>query len=230
MKTKLLLILLSINLLAFAQQNDMEGKVPFNGQVVDMLGQPIKGVRVYTFDSHFSTITDRRGRFGLTNVLPHDTVHLLYRKNRYDIPVAGKQSMRIVLGDQFEVQAESSVEMENLGYGWVNRRESVSSSNGISGEVLRRTGKVHLIDALEGLVPGLQVLTSGGNAGGSRIIIRGISTINCSTDPLFIVDGVEVNNLDFVNIYDVESVEVMKDAYIYGSRGANGAILVTTKK
>lgn len=62
------------------------------------------------------------------------------------------------------------------------------------------------------------------------VVIRGINSINCSTEPLYVVDGVEVSSLDFVNIYDVESVEVMKDAFIYGSRGANGAILVKTKK
>lgn len=230
MKTKIFLfILLAVSLNTYAQTAEQEGKVPFNGQVVDMLGQPVKGVRVYTFDSNFSTTTDKKGRFGLTNVLPHDTVHLLYRRQQYDIPVDGKRSMRIVMGDQVQLQVEPSVEMENLGYGWVNRRESVSSSQGISGEVLRRTGRANLLDALQGLVPGLQVLSSGGPTG-QKVIIRGIGTINGSTDPLFIVDGVEVSSLDFLNVYDIECVEVMKDAYIYGSKGANGAILVTTKK
>ncbi len=133
-----------------------------------------------------------------------------------------------MLGDQLEYQVAPSVELENLGYGYVDRRESVSSSTGISGEVLRRTGRVNLIDALQGLVPGLMITTT--PMGQPTVIIRGINSINCSTEPIYIVDGAEVSSLDFVNVYDVESVEVMKDAYIYGSRGANGAILVTTKK
>lgn len=229
MKTKFyLFILLLLPLAAFAQSPEQEGKVPFNGQIVDLLGQPVKGVKVFVFDRNYSTLTDRKGRFGLTNVLPTDTVHLIYRRQQYDIPVAGNRSLRIVLGDQFNYKAESSVEMENLGYGWVSRRESVSSSSGISGETLRRTGKIHLLDALQGLVPGLYIQGSAMN--GAKVNIRGINSINCPTEPLYIVDGVEVTSLDFVNIYDVESVEVMKDAYIYGSRGANGAILVTTKK
>lgn len=229
MKTRIfLLILLAVSLGTYAQTAEQEGKIPFNGQVVDMLEQPIKGAKVYTFDRSFSTVTDRRGRFGLTNVLPHDTVHIIYRREHYDIPVDGMHSMYIVLGDLLNYQVEQSVEMENLGYGWVSRRESVSSSQGISGEVLRRTGQIHLLDALQGLVPGLSI--QGSAMGGAKVTIRGISSINSGTDPLYIVDGVEVSSLDFVNIYDVESVEVMKDAYIYGSRGANGAILVTTKK
>jgi len=212
-----------------AQTAEEEGKVPFNGQIVDLAGQPVRGVMVYTIDRNFHTVSDKKGRFGLTNVLPNDTVHLLYHRTHYAIPVNGRKSMRIIMGDQIDLHVEQSTDMENLGYGWVSRRESVSSSQGISGELLRRTGRSNLLDALQGLVPGLQVLGDGGPTG-QKVIIRGIGTINGSTDPLFIVDGVEVSSLDFLNVYDIECVEVMKDAFIYGSRGANGAILVTTKK
>lgn len=220
--------LLLLSVLAIGQTSEENAVVPFNGMIVDLLGNPIRGVKVYTFDRNFSTISDRKGRFGLTNVQPDDTVHLMYRRMQYDIPVEGMRSMRIVLGDQLEYQVAPSVELENLGYGYVDRRESVSSSTGISGEVLRRTGQVNLLNALQGLVPGLMVTTN--PMGQPTVIIRGINSINCSTEPIYIVDGAEVSSLDFVNVYDVESVEVMKDAYIYGSRGANGAILVTTKR
>jgi TonB-dependent SusC/RagA subfamily outer membrane receptor len=79
------------------------------------------------------------------------------------------------------------------------------------------------MEALQGLVPGLSI-TNG------KAIIRGIGSINASTDPLLLVDGVEVETLSYVNVYDVDKVEVLKDANIYGARGANGVILVTTKR
>jgi len=229
-KSYITILLLALCLSASAQSSVYSGqalRVPFNGVIVDMFGKPLRGVRVYTIDFNYYTTTDRKGRFGLTNVQASDTVHLLYHRTYYHIPVGEKRSMRIVLGDQYQVDATPDVELENLGYGYIDRRESVSSSSAISGEVLRRTGRVFLLDALQGLVPGLHIQGTGGS---QKVIIRGINTINSSTDPLYLVDGVEVQSLDFVNIYDIESVEVMKDAFIYGSRGANGAILVTTKK
>ena len=105
---------------------------------------------------------------------------------------------------------------------FVKRREICSSSSGIPGEVLVRTGRTNLLDAMQGLVPGLTVSNG-------RAVIRGVGTINGSTDPLFILDGVEVASLAFVSVSDVESVEVQKDGSMYGSKGANGVIRVTTK-
>ncbi len=220
----ILVCALVCTLCTYAQTADV---VPFNGMVVDVLGQPLRGVKVYTIDRNYSTSSDRKGRFGLTNVLPDDTLHLMFRRQRYDIPVEGRKSMRVVLGDQFVSEASASETLENLGYGYVPRRESVSSSQGISGEVLRRTGRFRILDALQGLVAGLFITTSA--MGEATVVIRGNNSILCDTTPLFVVDGIVVSSLDYISIYDVESVEVMKDAYIYGSRGANGAILVTTR-
>lgn len=204
-----------------------DNQIPFNGLVVDLLGQPIRAVKVYTIDRNFSTVSDRKGRFGLTNVQPDDTLHLVYRRQHYDIPVEGRRSMHIVLGDQCVFDSHASEELENLGYGYVSRRESVSSSQGISGEVLRRTGHTRILDALQGLVPGLTITIN--QMGEPTVVIRGANSLMCETSPLYVVDDMVVSTLEFVSIYDVESVEVMKDAFIYGSRGANGAILVTTK-
>ncbi|MCQ2334356.1 MAG: TonB-dependent receptor plug domain-containing protein [Paludibacteraceae bacterium] len=224
---KIVLVFSALFLVSVAVWAQYETNViPFNGLVVDMLGQPLRNVRVFTFDRHFYSISDRKGRFGLSNVQDSDTIHIIYHRRQYDIPVDGRKSMRIVLGDQYVEQVTQSVELVNLGYGYVSRRESVSSSAGITGEMLRRTGCVRILDALQGLVPGLSVTTN--MMGEPTVYIRGINSINCDTTPLYIVDGVEVSSLEMINIYDVESVEVMKDAYIYGSRGANGAILITT--
>lgn len=204
----------------FAQK---QKAVPFNGVVADLLGQPLKGARVWVVDPNYYTTTDKKGKFGLTNVQPTDTLHIKYKKQLYLIPVDTMKSVRVRLGDELKFDVQQDEELVNTGYGFVKRRESCNSSTGISGEVLVRTGRIDLMEALQGLVPGLSIVNG-------KAVIRGLATINGSPDPLFLVDGVEVESLSFVNVYVVDRVEVLKDANMYGVKGANGAILVTTKR
>jgi TonB-dependent SusC/RagA subfamily outer membrane receptor len=197
--------------------------VPFNGVVADILGQPLKGAKVWVVDPNYYTTTDKKGKFGLTNVQPTDTLHVKYKKQLYLIPVDTMKSVRVRLGDELKYEVRQDEELVNTGYGFVKRRESCNSSTGISGEVLVRTGRTDVLEALQGLVPGLSIVNG-------KAVIRGLATINGSPDPLFLVDGVEVESLSFVNVYVVDRVEVLKDANMYGVKGANGAILVTTKR
>lgn len=195
---------------------------PFNGIITDVAGNPIKGAKIFVINDKFFARSNKKGQFGLTNVLPTDTLHVLFQKQLYDIPVEGRKSIRIHLGDQ--LQAQEDDELVALGYGWIKRRESLQPSNGISGEVLVRMGRSNIMECLVGLVPGLSVSPNG------KALIRGISSINSPTDPLYVVDGMIVDSLDGINVYDVDHVEVLKDASIYGVQGANGAILVFTKR
>lgn len=195
---------------------------PFNGIITDVAGNPIKGAKIFVINDKFFARSNKKGQFGLTNVLPTDTLHVLYQKQLYDIPVEGRKSIRIHLGDQ--LQAQEDDELVAMGYGWIKRRESLQPSNGISGEVLVRMGRSNIMECLAGLVPGLSVGPNG------KALIRGISSINSPTDPLYVVDGMIVDSLDGINVYDVDHVEVLKDASIYGVQGANGAILVFTKR
>lgn len=197
--------------------------VPFNGVVTDILGQPLKGAKVWVVDPNYYTTTDKKGKFGLTNVQPTDTLHVKYKKQLYLIPVDTMKSVRVRLGDELKYEVRQDEELVNTGFGFVKRRESCNSSTGISGEVLVRTGRIDLMEALQGLVPGLTIVNG-------KAVIRGIATIYGSSDPLLIVDGVEVETLSYVNVYSVDRVEVLKDANLYGAKGANGAILVTTKR
>lgn len=218
-----LFFLLSISLVLPQEtkaQNDKE--IPFNGIITDIGGTPIKGAKVYTIDSGYAARSNKRGEFGLTNVLPDDTLHIVYKKTVYDIPVAGRKSIRVHLGDQLEAQEDE--DLVALGYGFIKRRENLTPSSGISGEVLVRMGRTSIMECLRGLVAGLNIGPDG------KANIRGINSLNAPQDPLFLIDDVQVDNLDFVNVYDVDHVEVMKDASIYGVQGANGAILVYTKR
>lgn len=223
------LFLSSILLLAacpLLQAQEPEGMTPFNGLLLDIAGNPLKGARIYVTE-HRVAHSNRKGRFGLTNVEPTDTLHILYRKTRYDIPVNGRKSMRITLGDQ--LMADEDQELISWGYGYVKRRESLEVSSGISGDELRRTGHTNLLEALQGKVAGLNIGPTNGPGDTPSMNIRGLNSIHGDPTPLFVVDGIIVDSLEWVNISDVERVEVLKDASIYGARGANGAILVTTK-
>lgn len=202
-------------------------EVPFNGLLLDREMKPKKGVRVYVKDPRRYATTDKHGRFGLTDVQPDDTLTLvLSKKESIKVPVEGRKGIRIVLAGDKSAHAEYDEELVNYGYGYVKRREFSGVSSGISGERLRSTGARDIMTALRGLVPGLVI---SGSAGNYDVTIRGKHSLMLSSEPLYIIDGVVVQSLDFLSLYDVDHVEVVKDASQYGSRGANGAILVTTK-
>lgn len=114
----------------------------------------------------------------------------------------------------------------NIGYGMVKRGDLTTSVSSLDTEKeLSVKSYADMYEYLQGRVPGLQVTAD------KRILIRGINSINLSTDPLILVDGVEITDLSTINPNDVKSVDVLKDASssIYGVRGANGVILITTK-
>lgn len=226
---KLFAWFLMISALSMSAQDKSNNVVPFNGLVTDMLGTPLKGVKIYVVTKSFAAKTDKEGKFGLSNVKPSDTLHVEYKKEKYDIPVNGKRSMKIILGNQMP-EAQEDQDLVDIGYGYVKRREVLQATNGIPGEVLRRTGKTNLLEALTGLVPGLKVSSSGVPGQSVSVNMRGIGSINQSSEPIYLIDGVQTSSLDYVNLNDVESVEVMKDASIYGANGANGAILVHLRK
>lgn len=206
-------------------------KVPFNGVVKDITGNPIKNVRVYVSNPRLYASTDKQGRFGLTNVKPDDILHVKVKKNVYEVPVEGKKSVVIIVSEENRLkEIFESQELVDIGYGYVKRREHTLPGNTISGEELVKTGQTSLLSALSGKVPGLNISSNSIPGAEATANIRGIHSITLSNTPLFIVDGVERSTLMDVSIYDVDYVEVMKDASIYGSRGANGAIVVHTKR
>lgn len=194
----------------------------FNGIVVDGVGEGIKGVKIWVTDKKKYTKTDKKGHFGLEDVNQGDTLHLEYKKNFYSVPIDNINGVRIIMvGTDINYKPE---ELQSYGYGWVSSRDNAGFSDGISGARLAATGQPTIIQALVGLVPGLDISPTGG------VKIRGTNSFISTTEPLYIVDGSYVSSLDFINIYSVDRVEVLKDASIYGSRGAGGAIIVYTKR
>ncbi|MCQ2200636.1 MAG: TonB-dependent receptor plug domain-containing protein [Bacteroidales bacterium] len=227
MQKKLFILMVSLLSVCGSIYAQKENSVPFNGKVCDFIGNPLKRARIY-IDKNYVSVSDSKGRFGLTDVKDTDTLKILYKKKIYYIPVEGRKSLIIRLDhidNTAKYEAEEDQELVSVGFGYVKRRESLDVSNGISGDVLRRTNATNVLDALRGLVPGLNITTVNGQ---TKAYIRGIGSNSNQTDPLFLVDGMEVPSLTNISVYNVESVEVLKDGSMYGARGANGVIMVRT--
>ncbi len=205
-------------------------KVPFNGILLTSDGSPVKRARIYVTNPRDYALSNKKGEFGLTDVMPGDTLKIVVKKQLYLIPVEGKKSMRIWLADQKElIKSEEDQFLIDVGYGFVTQRERTTPGNYISGEDLRRSGGRDVMSALQGRIPGLNITGNGsGLSEDLQVNIRGTRSFRGSSTPLYFIDSVKVPSLEGISLNDVEYVEVMKDAAIYGSEGANGAIIVHT--
>ena len=217
------IILLVVALSAMAQREP----IPFNGLLIGSDGKPARSVRVYVNDPDKYAQTDRKGRFGLTNVQPTDTLHIRYEKCDYLIPVNGKRSMKIRIHNVDQFESEESQSLLDYGMSYVGQREYVGYNSRITGEELMATGCTDIPSALSGMIPGLTV-DQDFETGAYRITIRG-AAYHENSAPLYIVDDMEHKSIDHIQLNQVAYVIVMKDAAMYGVRGANGAIVVRTK-
>jgi hypothetical protein len=193
---------------------------PFNGRITRADGSGIKAtVRVVGSDKY--TRADGKGRFGLTNIKPNDTLQFIYKRDTLTIPLEGRRSIEVEWLEEGRVyHAEESEELMNFGFGYVNRRESTDYSSGISGDRLRATGCSNLQDAIMICYPGLRYING-------ELCLMTQNSINSSSAVLVLCDGIETR-LELISVYDVKSVEIIKGSNMYGFRGVNGVVLVTT--
>lgn len=199
-----------------------DAQEPFNGRITNIEGKGIKA-RIMVKDSDKRTFSDGKGRFGLTDIEADDVLMIISRRDTMTIPVEGRKSIDIVWlreGESFSFRAEESEELMNYGFGYVKRRESSDYSSGISGDRLRATGAKSLVDAIQMCYPGLRYING-------ELCLLTQNSISSSSSPLILCDGMETN-LDLISLYDVKSVEIIKGSNMYGFRGVNGVILITT--
>lgn len=224
-------IILSLLLCLSCIATNAQRKVPFNGLLLDALGKPIKNARIYTINPRNYALSTSEGRFGLTDVSANDTLRILIKKRIYKIPTDGKKSIIINLSDEKNITSREDAELINLGFGYVSRREYSGVSNIITGDELRKGGYQSVISALQGRIPGLDITGSYNSfsAGNQNISVRGTRSFMACSTPVFILDNMKVSSFEGVNLNDVDYVEVLKDASVYGSEGANGAIIVHTR-
>jgi TonB-linked SusC/RagA family outer membrane protein len=226
MKRKLLLLAMFLGLqyAAFAQTKNVKGIVT-DAQT----NTPLPGVSITVPGTTIGTVTNTKGEFSLNTPDDVKQVRAAFLGYGEQIIVLTGNPLRISLA----ANNKSLNEVVVVGYGTSRKKDLTGSISTVSGNEIAGRQTIQVTEALQGAVPGMSVTRSNSAPGaGSSILIRGITTLGNSA-PLFIVDGVPVGNIDNINGADIASLTVLKDgasAAIYGSRGAAGVILITTKR
>ncbi|MDH6303422.1 TonB-linked SusC/RagA family outer membrane protein [Parabacteroides sp. PF5-5] len=201
------------------------------GTVTDESGEPILGANIIVVGTATGIISDMDGKFQL-NVAEGADIRVSYIGFLpQTIKIGSRNSYAIVLRED----AEKLDEVVVVGYGTMKKSDISGSVVSVNQEEMMKRNPINIAQGLQGAAAGVLVTrTSGDPSGEATIRIRGVATVNGSADPLYVVDGVQVgSSIDFINPADVESIEILKDASataIYGAQGANGVILVTTKR
>jgi TonB-linked SusC/RagA family outer membrane protein len=207
------------------------GQVRVSGRVLDQPdGEPIIGASVRIPGTNTGTVTDIEGRFVLS--VPDLNGNLEVNYTGYQpllLAVEGRSELVIILIEQSNALDEVVV----VGYGVQRKSDLTGAVGSVKAEEIRRIPVPSVEQALQGKMAGVYVSPASGEPGaGATIRIRGTGTLN-NASPIFVVDGMILSDISFLNPQDVESVEVLKDASataIYGNRGSNGVIIITTKK
>ncbi|NJO01190.1 MAG: TonB-dependent receptor plug domain-containing protein [Bacteroidia bacterium] len=209
-----------------------------SGTITGTDGEPLPGVNIIVKGTSIGTISDNQGKYTLG--VPED-------KNVLTFSFVGYNTQEIEIGNQsviditLEEDVEQMEEVVVIGYGTQEKRDVTGAISSISGKTLQEIPTASFDQAIVGRAAGVQVLSNSGEPGGAASIrIRGVGTVN-SNEPLYVVDGIPINNaingnqsaLNTLNPGDIESIEILKDASalaIYGARAQNGVVMITTKR
>lgn len=229
-------------LIALSKNGDISSETQqqktVSGKVTDFTGTPLPGVSVVIKGTTTGAITDSNGNYSLSNVPGNSILQFSFiGMKKMDVKLEGKTTINVTL----EEETVGIEEVVAIGYGTKKKRDLTGSISSVSGNNLTETKTESFAQALQGRSAGVLVKSNSGQPGGGvSIRIRGIGGINDS-EPLYIIDGIQFgvggsdtnNPLSSLNPNDIESLEVLKDASssaIYGARGANGVVLITTKR
>jgi len=218
-----LIMLLIFQLSVFSQGRQV------TGVVTDESGETLPGVNVIIKGTTVGTITDIDGKYSISTRGANDELIFTFVGYLEKVVAVGSSA-------QINVTLKSDVmqlnEVVAIGYGVQKKKLNTGSSVNIGGEEIQKLNTTNPMEALKGVSAGVNITQSNGQPGAdARVFIRGVGTIG-NAGPLYIVDGVSTGNITHLTPSDIESVDVLKDAAsaaIYGSRAANGVILITTK-
>src|SRR5688572_13494704 len=203
-------------------------EVRVTGQVTAASGEPLIGVSVKVKNSSVGTTTGSSGNYAIT--VPDDAV-LEFSYVGFTT-IEEKVSGRTVINVTLQSSELALNEVVVVGYGTQRKRDLTGSISSVKGEEISKMPSTNPIASLQGKVPGLTISNSGG-AGSSPVVrIRGVNSTN-SASPVYVVDGILHDNIDFLNPADIETIDILRDPSsiaIYGLRGANGVIAITSKK
>ncbi len=200
------------------------------GRVLDETGQALPGANILIKNTSRGTTSDSDGKFSIETNGIDDVIVISF---------IGYQTKEIVVASQTVIEttmvldAKSLGEVIVIGYGEVQKSDLTGAVGSVKGNQLTQVATPDAVQAVQGRIAGVQVVSNSGEPGsGATIKIRGIGSINGS-NPLYVVDGYQTGDISFLAPADIETIDVLKDASataIYGSRGANGVVVVTTKK
>lgn len=204
--------------------------VNVTGTVIDPSGEPLIGVTVMVAGSSNGTATDLDGNYELKNVPAKGKLTFSYIG--YDTKtedVKGRTQINVTMIED----SQSLDELVVVGYGQIKKADLTGSVSVVNTEQINAKGASSVLESLQGSVPGVSITKSTGRTNGDiSIEIRGKSSINSKTTPLYVVDGVQTSDISFLNPQDIERIDILKDASstaIYGSRATSGVVMVTTK-
>ncbi len=203
--------------------------ITVSGTVTDAQGLSLPGANVIIQGTMTGTVTDVDGKYSIAvpgpeTVLSFSFIGLISQ----DITVGNQRTINVTLLEE----AQKLEEVVVVGYGTSKMKDLTAPIAVVKKDVFEKQTTVNPMQALQGKVAGVQVINSGAPGAGPAVRVRGVGSIGDYAKPLYVVDGVFVDNIDFLNNNDIESMSVLKDASasaIYGVRAANGVILITTK-
>lgn len=214
--------LLLVSMQTFAQIKTV------TGTITDALGDPLIGASVLVQGTTNGVITDIDGNYSIqvspNNILEFSFVGMI----KQTVKVGNQTIINIQMKDDSQILAETVV----IGYGSAKKRDLTGSITNVKGEEIANKPAINPVSALQGKIAGVQVINSGKAGADPEIRVRGTNSIN-GYKPLYVVDGLFNDNINFLNPQDIESMEILKDPSslaIFGVRGANGVIIITTKK
>ena len=208
----------------------MAQKKSISGVVKDATGEPIIGASIVVVGTTVGTVTDLSGKFTLELPANAKNLEITYvGMEKKTVPITGTE-INVTLQDE----STGLDELVVVGYGTMKKRDLTGSTTTIKADAITNVKAPNALAALQGRVSGLDIMQGSGEAGsGVSFMLRGRRSISSGNGPLVIVDGVEYGSTLDINSSDIESVDILKDAAstaIYGTRGANGVIMVTTKR
>jgi len=205
-------------------------QVTVTGKVTDDKGEALIGANLLVKNSTNGTVTEIDGSYELKVSDAFVTLVVSYTGyTTQEVPLKGQTQLDIVLFEQATLINEVVV----VGYGTQRKSDLTGSVTSVKADEIQKIASSNPLQALQGKVAGVQVSAASGRPGEGPVVrIRGTGTLNGAA-PIYVVDGLILNNIDFLNAADIESMEILKDASaaaIYGTRGANGVILISTRK
>jgi TonB-dependent starch-binding outer membrane protein SusC len=203
--------------------------ITVNGTINDENGLPVPGATILIKGTKKATASDFDGKYQISAPSNGTLLVSFVGYNTVEQSINGKTNLDIKLS----AASQSLNEVVVVGYGTQKKGLITGSTTNLKGETLQELNTGSTMEALQGIAPGVSITRNNGAPGaGTRVTIRGLGTIG-NSNPLYVVDGVSVGNIDYLSPSDIESIDVLKDAAsaaIYGSRAANGVVLVTTVK